>query len=94
MRHKNLLIEFDDAKDLQEGQKLTLKNWGNSLVTKIEKENEKVTGVWIKLTPEDLVFKNTKVVHWVPLGEKMVRFIINIYSSLKLLCTNMVTSSV
>jgi len=73
---------------------LTLKTWGNSLVTKIEKENEKVTGVWIKLTPEDLVFKNSKIVHWVPLGENMVKLIINLYSLPKLLYMNMAISSV
>jgi hypothetical protein len=66
-----------------------LKNWGNSLVTKIEKENEKVTAVWIKLTPEDTVFKNTKVVHWVPLGDNLVIIKINSFSHLKLYYLNM-----
>ena len=46
-------------------------------MTKVEKENDKVTGVWIKLTPEDTVFKNTKVVHWVPLGENLVKIFNN-----------------
>jgi hypothetical protein len=58
---------------------LTFKNWGNSLVTKVEKENDKVTGIWVKLTPEDLVFKNTKVVHWVPLGDNLVRLVFNLF---------------
>src|SRR3954467_5892061 len=35
-QHKfnKLLIEYDDAKELLDGQKLTLYKWGNSLVTK------------------------------------------------------------
>jgi glutamyl-tRNA synthetase len=69
-RYNKLLIEYDDAKELEEGQKLTLYKWGNSLVTKIEKDNEKITGVYVKLTPEDTNFKKTKVAHWVPLHDK------------------------
>ena len=67
-KNKELIIEFDDAKDIVEGMKLTLYKWGNSLVTKVVKEGEDIKEVYIKLTPEDTVFKNTKIVHWVPVG--------------------------
>jgi hypothetical protein len=50
---------------------LTLYRWGNSLITKIEKEGDKITSVYVKLTPEDTVFKNTKIVHWVPVGDNL-----------------------
>lgn len=72
-RTNRLYIEQDDTKDIVEGQKLTLYKWGNSLVTKIEKENDKVTRITVKLTPEDLVFKNTKITHWVPMKEDLVK---------------------
>jgi glutamyl-tRNA synthetase len=68
-RANKLLIEYDDAKEIVEGQKLTLYKWGNSLVTKVEKEGDVIKTITVKLTPEDLNFKKTKVVHWVPLAE-------------------------
>jgi glutamyl-tRNA synthetase len=72
IKSNHLIIESEDAKDIIEGQKLTLYKWGNSLVTKVEKEGELVKSVLVKLTPEDLVFKNTKIVHWVPAGPQEV----------------------
>lgn len=73
-RYNRLLIEQDDAKELVEGQKLTLYKWGNSLVNKIEKESDKIIRVTVTLTPEDLNFKGTKVAHWVPLKQNLVIF--------------------
>jgi glutamyl-tRNA synthetase len=64
-----LIIEYDDAKEIVDGQKLTLYKWGNSLVTKVEKDGDVIKSITVKLTPEDLNFKKTKVVHWVPLAE-------------------------
>lgn len=69
------MIEQDDAKELAEGQKLTIYKWGNSLVSKIEKEGEKVVRIFTKLTPEDTNFKGTKVAHWVPLKDDLVNFL-------------------
>ncbi len=69
IRTNKLLIEYDDAKDIVDGQKLTLYKWGNSLVTKVEKDGDVIKSITVKLTPEDLNFKKTKVVHWVPLAE-------------------------
>ncbi len=68
-RANKLLIEYDDAKEIVEGQKLTIYKWGNSLVTKVEKEGDVIKSISVKLTPEDLNFKKTKVVHWVPLAD-------------------------
>lgn len=73
IRGNKLIIEFDDAKDIVEGMKLTLYKWGNSKVTKVVKDGEDIKEVYVKLTPEDLVFKNTKIVHWVPIGENQVK---------------------
>lgn len=70
---KNLLIEYDDAKNIVDGQKLTLYRWGNTIVTKVEKENDLVTRVFVKLNLEDQVFKNTTIIHWVPIGDNLVR---------------------
>jgi hypothetical protein len=72
-RCNRLYIEHDDAKELTEGQKLTLYKWGNSLVTKIEKENDRIIRVHVNLTPEDLNFKGTKVAHWVTMKEDFVK---------------------
>jgi glutamyl-tRNA synthetase len=69
-RYNKNIIEYDDAKELVEGQKITLLKFGNSIVTKIEKDNENITAVYAKLTPEDLDYKKTKKVHWVPLHDK------------------------
>jgi hypothetical protein len=69
---KNVLIEYDDAKSIVEGQKLTLYRWGNTLVTKVEKEGQEVKRVFVKLTPEDKVFKNTTIIHWVATGDNLV----------------------
>ena len=70
------MIEQDDAKELTEGQKLTIYKWGNSLVSKIEKDGDKVIRVFTKLTPEDTNFKGTKIAHWVPLKDDLVIFFI------------------
>jgi glutamyl/glutaminyl-tRNA synthetase len=73
IRSNSLLIEYDDSKDLVEGQKLTIKGWGNTIVTKVEKEGDNVSRVFVKLNLQDTVFKNSKIVHWVPTGENRVR---------------------
>ena len=68
-RYKKLVIEKEDANLLKEGQKLTLYKWGNSIVEKIEKENDVIKCIHIKLTPEDKDFKKTTICHWVPMKE-------------------------
>ena len=69
-RCNHLVIEKEDALTIQEGQKLTLYKWGNSIVEKVDKDNEgNITCVYIKLTPEDKDFKKTHICHWVPMKE-------------------------
>ncbi len=63
------MIEYDDAKKVTEGQKLTFYRWGNSQVTSVEKEGDEVKKICVRMTPEDKVFKNTTIVHWVPMAE-------------------------
>lgn len=72
LRYNKLYIEQDDAKELVEGNKLTLMKWGNSVVTKIEKENDIIIRVNVKLTLEDLVYKGSKIAHWVAMKEDLV----------------------
>ena len=83
-RYNKLVIEKEDAANLVEGQKLTFYKWGNSIVTKIEKdESGKVTTIHVKMTPEDKDFKKTTVVHWVPMKEGLFTKVqLNEYSHL------------
>jgi hypothetical protein len=69
-RHNELLIEAADTTDMTEGKKLTLYRWGNSIITKLVKEDDKVVKVHVDLTPDDKDYKKTKVIHWVPLNDK------------------------
>lgn len=70
IRSKKLFIEPEDAADLTEGAKLTLYKWGNTRVSKIEKnDKDEIVKVVLKLTPEDQDFKKTKVAHWVSAKE-------------------------
>ena len=68
-RYNKLVVEKEDASLLKEGQKLTLYKWGNSIVEKIEKEDDKIVSIHVKLTPEDKNFKKTTICHWVPMKE-------------------------
>ena len=85
-RTNRLMIEKEDAETLQEGQKVTLYRWGNSIVTAIEKDDnddKKVKCVHLKLTPEDQDFKKTTMVHWVPMKEGLyTKVVLNEYSHL------------
>lgn len=65
-RSNHLLIEKEDGKDLVEDMKLTLYKWGNSRVTKLDKNDKgEIVKAYLKLTPEDQDFKKTKVAHWI-----------------------------
>jgi len=75
IRSNKLFMEPEDAKDLVDDMKLTLYKWGNSRVTKLDRnENGEITKVYLKVTPEDLDFKKTKVAHWVSANEGDVSF--------------------
>lgn len=69
-RYHKLYMEPEDAKDLAVDMKFTLYKWGNTRVTKLEKnDNGDITKVFVKLTPEDKDFKKTKLAHWVSAKE-------------------------
>ena len=61
---KNVIIETEDAKIIQIGEKITLYKWGNCLITGKKEENNEIilTG---KLLPEDKDFKTTKKITWI-----------------------------
>lgn len=78
LKSNKLLIEKADGSDLKEGMKFTLYKWGNTKIEKVDlNSNNEVCKVYLKLTPEDKDFKNTKVAHWVSAKEGHVRKIIN-----------------
>lgn len=83
-RTQKMMIEKEDGQTLTEGQKLTIYKWGNSRVKSIVKDaNGKVVEAHIEMTPEDLDFKKTTVVHWIPFKEGLyTKVIINEFSHL------------
>ena len=56
---KEVLIETGDAKEIQEGEKITLMKWGNATVSKREEKDGVIT-LWADLCVEDKNFKGTK----------------------------------
>ena len=62
---KTLLIESADAESLKDGEKFTLRNWGNAIVTKIVKKGNK-TEINAKLILADENYKDTKKINWIP----------------------------
>lgn len=64
-KSSEILIEFDDAKDLFEvGKKITLMNWGNMMINTKELQEDGsylMTGEYL---PDDKDFKTTKKVTW------------------------------
>lgn len=67
----NVIIEQDDAKQLEEGKKVTLMHWGNVIVDKINKEGDKVVSVEGTWT-DDKDFKGTNKINWL-VEEKAVK---------------------
>ncbi|XP_043513254.1 bifunctional glutamate/proline--tRNA ligase isoform X2 [Frieseomelitta varia] len=59
-----LYIERDDANLLIEGQNITLINWGNILIKKIEKENNVIKQIIAQLNLENKDYKNTLKITW------------------------------
>jgi len=62
-KSKNIILEFDDAKDIAEGDKITLMKWGNVVIhsKKAEGDHFVFEGEYL---PEDKDFKSTKKVNW------------------------------
>eukprot|EP01029_Cantina_marsupialis_P028438 TRINITY_DN776173_c0_g1_i1.p1 TRINITY_DN776173_c0_g1~~TRINITY_DN776173_c0_g1_i1.p1 ORF type:complete len:539 (-),score=166.79 TRINITY_DN776173_c0_g1_i1:145-1542(-) len=64
-RFKHVIIERSDADTFEEGEKITLLNWGNVIVDSIVKNEEgEITEIIVTSKPEDIVFKGTKKVTW------------------------------
>lgn len=59
-----LYIERDDANLLIEGQNVTLINWGNILIKKIEKENNVIKQIIAQLNLKNKDYKNTLKITW------------------------------
>jgi glutamyl-tRNA synthetase len=60
---QELWIERDDAKDIAEGEKITLMKWGNATVTKKVVEGDNFT-LYATIDEEDKDFKKTKKITW------------------------------
>lgn len=60
---KELWIEYDDAIDIAEGEKVTLMKWGNATVSKKVVEGKNVS-LWATVDEEDKDFKKTKKITW------------------------------
>ena len=63
MYSRELWIEYDDAKDIVEGEKITLMKWGNANVTKKVTDVNKIT-IWANIDEQDKDFKKTKKITW------------------------------
>ena len=70
--YNKILIENDDAKDLKEGDKITLLKWGNAFISKIEKVGNS-SKINVKLALDDKDFKKTAKLNWVPNHPNCVR---------------------
>lgn len=70
------MIENDDAKDLKEGDKITLLKWGNAFISKIEKVGNS-SKLHVKLALDDKDFKKTAKLNWVPNHPSCVYIILN-----------------
>ena len=64
-RGSSVFMEYDDVKELQEGEKITLMRWGNCKITKIEKGEGEALLMEGELMPEDKDFKKTKKLNWI-----------------------------
>jgi glutamyl-tRNA synthetase len=62
---KDLLIEQDDAVDIEVGEKLTLMKWGNVKVTKKDTDSDGKITIHAENMPDDKDFKKTKKITWI-----------------------------
>ncbi|GAO49181.1 glutamyl-tRNA synthetase [Saitoella complicata NRRL Y-17804] len=62
--YHQLVVDQDDAQTFKEGEELTLMDWGNAFVTKINKEGDKVVSLEMKLHLEGDFKKTEKKVTW------------------------------
>ena len=62
--YNQVLIDQDDANSLEDGEELTLMDWGNIIVTKLNKEGDNVTSIEAKLHLEGDFRKTKHKVTW------------------------------
>ncbi|ODV94262.1 hypothetical protein PACTADRAFT_35068 [Pachysolen tannophilus NRRL Y-2460] len=62
--YKDIILEQADADALEEGEELTLMDWGNAIVEKIEKEGDVVKSVTGRLNLEGDFKKTSKKLTW------------------------------
>lgn len=71
-KSNKVIIDFDDAENIKEGEKITLMKWGNILIkSKTVAEN----GGWnfeAEFLPEDKDWKSTKKITWLAADEKVL----------------------
>lgn len=60
----NLLLDQADAATLTEGEEITFMDWGNVIVTKVEKSGDIVTSLEVKLHLEGDFKKTSKKINW------------------------------
>jgi hypothetical protein len=64
MYGRNLIVERDDAKNLQVGQKFTLMKWGNAKITRREESKDSFE-LFATIDEEDKDFKGTVKITWI-----------------------------
>ena len=63
-----VFIENDDAKDIAVGEKITLMNWGNAVITAKDEANGKIS-MKAELKLDDTDYKKTKKLTWLAKSE-------------------------
>ena len=61
-----VLLSQEDASTIENGEKVTMMNLGNCVVDQILTSGAKVTKILMTYLPEDMDFKGTKKLSWVP----------------------------
>lgn len=65
-----ILIDYEDAEALKEGENATFINWGNLIIKKIHRDNKKrITSVDASLNLDDKDYKKTLKLTWLYEGE-------------------------
>jgi glutamyl-tRNA synthetase len=60
----SIILEQEDAKTFKQDEEITLMNWGNAIVRKIQKSGDTVTELELELHLDGDVKKTDKKVHW------------------------------
>jgi len=71
-RTNELYLEYEDAKDLQVGEKITLMKWGNVVISSIESQGDALV-LRANLKEDDKDFKSTKKINWLAKTNTLVK---------------------